>query len=374
LDGLLELTSRLSEPLSADEVASVVVDEAQAAVGALTAIMWTVDSPPTHATLVRAAGHSPGVLDEYARIPVEPWLPMGDAMLQRKPLFFESRAEFRNRYAAAEKKVSGQEPFRELSYVCLPLVVHGRAVAGVSLVFPGTRTFDEDERKFLTVLAHHAAQALDRARLFEREKKAREQLASLQQLAAVLSSAATVDAVAMLATRLGAEALGLVGACLWVTDDHGDLSLLGEYGVSEESRRRFRRIPVDSTLPAARVGRERQPLWCESEKDLEREHPSIAEAMGRGDAFQAYCALPLIRNERVLGVLAFNAGRRRRFQPEERGLLTTIAEHCADAVARARLYDDARRTKHHLQSVLEQMPIGILVSRPDSTLVYANDA
>jgi signal transduction histidine kinase len=371
LHGLLSLTSRLSEPLSAEEVARVVVDRAQAAVGAVTTIMWTVDDPPTHATLVRAVGHGPGVLERYGRIPLEPWLPMGDAILRREPLFFESRAEFRDRYGAAEKDAPGAE----LSYACLPLVVHGRAIGGVSLVFPFARAFDEEERMFLTVLAHHAAQALERATLAEHEKRARQQLASLQQLASALSSAATVEAVAMLATRGGAEALGLAGAGLWATDDRGDLRLRGDYGMTDESRRWFGHIPLDSTLPAARIARERRPLWCEAERDVEREHPSIAAALGRGDAFQAYGALPLVRDDRVLGVLAFSAGRPRRFSPEERTFLSTVAEHCADAFARARLYEEARRMERRLQSVLEHLPVGVLVSRPpDSTLVFANDA
>jgi signal transduction histidine kinase/GAF domain-containing protein/ActR/RegA family two-component response regulator len=372
---LLGLTSRLSEPLPAEEVARVVVDQAQAAVGALTALMWTVDDPPTHATLVRAVGHDAGVLDRYARIPLEPWLPMGDAMLRGEPLFFESRAEFRDRYETAEKQVTGKEPFRELSYACLPLVAHGRAIAGVSLVFPGTRAFDEEERMFLTVLAHHAAQALERASLFEREKQTLHRLASLQQLTSALSSAATVEAVATLASRVGAEALGLTAAGLWATDEQGDLWLLGEYSMPEEGRTLFRRIPVDSTLPAARIARERRPLWCESEQDLELEHPSIKAALGHGAQFKAYGALPLVRNDRVLGVLAFSAGRARRFLPEERAFLSTVAEHCADAFARARLYDDARQAERRLQSVLERLPVGVIISRPpDSTLVFSNDA
>jgi signal transduction histidine kinase/CheY-like chemotaxis protein/GAF domain-containing protein len=376
LHGLLGLTSRLSEPLPAEDVARVVVDEVQASAGALTAIMWTVDDPPSHATLLHSAGHAPDALERYRRIPLEPWLPMGDAMLRREPLFFESRAEFRHRYATAEKHVTGRDPFSELSYACLPLVAHGRAIGGVSLVFPGTRAFDDNERMFLTVLAHHAAQALERASLFEREKRAHQRMATLQQFAWALSSAATVEAVAVLATRVGAESLGLTGAGLWAIDHLGDLCLLGDHGMSEESRSTFRRIPIDSTLPAARIARERRPLWCESERDLESEHPSIGAALLRGGTFQSYVALPLVRGDRVYGVLAFSAGRARRFLSEERLFLSSIAEHCADAVARARLYDDARRTKRLLQGVLERLPVGVFVvsQPPDSTLVFSNDA
>jgi signal transduction histidine kinase/ActR/RegA family two-component response regulator len=346
---LLALTSRLSEPLTADDVARVVVDRAQAAVGAVTAIMWAVDDPPTYATMVRAVGEDPGLASDQ-RIRIEASHPMGDAILRREPLFFESRA-------------------------CLPLVVHGRVIGCISLLFGGMRAFDDEERMLLTVLAHHAAQALDRAHLLEREKAARQRLASLQQLTSALSSAATTEAVATLAARVGAEALGLVGAGLWAADDQGDLFLLGEYGMNDELRKIFRRIPIDSALPAARIARKRRALWCESEADLDTEDPSITAALGRGDAFQAYVALPLIRDDRVLGVLAFSAGRPRHFTPEERAFISTVAEHCADAIARARLYDDARRMELRLQSVLERLPVGVFVSRPpDSTLVFMNDA
>jgi signal transduction histidine kinase/ActR/RegA family two-component response regulator len=375
LQALLELTNRLSEQLETEEVARVVVDQARVAVGAVTTILWALDEPPTHATLVRAAGHSPGALPQYQRIPLEPWLPMGDAMLRREALFFESRADFRERYPIAERLVTGQEPFSELSYACLPLVAHGRAIAGLSLVFPGERVFDEDERRFLFVLAHHAGQALERARLFQREKQSRRRLESLQQLTSSLSSAATVGEVAALATRAAVGTLGFAGAVIWATNERADLCLLSETGMTEEHRERFRCIPHDSVLPAARVARDRRPVWCETERDVESEDPSLVAVVRRDDTLRSYGAVPLVREDRVLGVLAFSAGRPWRFLPEERAFMTTIAEQCADALARARLHDDARDSKHLLQSVLERLPVGVIVSRPpDSTLVLSNEA
>ena len=185
LQALLSLTNRLSEPLGADDIAAVVVDRAKEDVGAALAIMWMLDDPPTHAKLVRAVGLGPEALARYARIPIEPALPMGDAMLRREPLFFESRADFRSRYEAVEQRVaadSPDSPFPEFSYVCLPLVVHGKSIGGVSLIFSGARAFADDERMFLTVLAQHAAQAFERARLHD------EALAAERLLKSVISS------------------------------------------------------------------------------------------------------------------------------------------------------------------------------------------
>ncbi|HXU00579.1 MAG TPA: GAF domain-containing protein [Polyangia bacterium] len=375
LHGLLGLTSRLSEPMPADEVARVVVDQAQMAVGAVTALMWTVEDPPTHAKLVGASGQGPGVQERYARIPLEPWLPMGDAMLRCEPLFFESRADFSHRYETAEKQPRNSETFSELSYACLPLVVHGRAIGGVSLVFPYARTFDDDERMFLTVLAHHAAQALERATLFEREKRAQERLEHLKQLTAALSSAVTPEEVAGLAIQAGTQALGVARGAVWAADEQGDLRLLGSHGTLEQFVERFRHITADSALPLARVARDRLPLFHESEADVANQPAGIIDTMGRGDAFRAHGVLPLVREDRLLGVLAFGADRPRRFAVEERAFMSTVAEHCADALARARLYEDARRTERRLQSILERLPVGIFVSRgPNSTLLFANDA
>jgi signal transduction histidine kinase/transcriptional regulator with GAF, ATPase, and Fis domain len=375
LRGLLELTNRLSEPLRAEEVMQVVVDQLRTAVGAATAIMWSVDDPPTHATLVRASGLEPQALERNRRIPLEPWLPMGDAMLRLEPLFFATRSEFRDRYETAEKLVTGQQPFTDVSHACLPLVAHGRAIAGVSLVFPQAHDFEANERMFLTVLAHHAAQALERAALFERATQTRRRIEGLQQLTAAISSAATVADVGELATRVGAEALGFTTAALWVVDERGDLVLLSAHGILDEHREMFMRIPAGSDLPAARVVRDRRSHWLEDERGYEREPPGVIDVMRRYRDVRAYGALPLVRDDRVLGVIVFSVGDPHQFSPDERAFMATVADHCADAIARARLHDEARSTKKLLESVIARMPVGIIVARPaESTLVLTNEA
>jgi signal transduction histidine kinase len=372
---LLELTSRLSEAIPADEVARVVVDRAQAAMGAVSALMWTIEGPTPHAKLVGASGASEDVLERYARIPLEPWLPVSDAMLRCEAVFFESRFDFHSRYALAAQQLTTAAQYAELSCACLPLVVQGRAVGGVTLVFPHARTFDAEERMFLAVVAHHAAQALERASLFERERATQRRLAHLTELTAALSSAVTLDEVAQLVTRVGSQALGLAAAAVWATDERGNLRLLGSHGTRDPIIQSFRHVPADSELPLARVIRERGAIYHECEADLPSERGRLVQAMGSGEAFRAYAVLALVREDRALGALAFSADQPRRFPPEERAFMSSVAEHCADALSRARLYEDARRAERRLQSVLERLPVGIFISRaPDSTLAFANDA
>jgi PAS domain S-box-containing protein len=362
LEDLLELTAHLTAAVDADEIARIVVDEARTSVRASAALLWIVDDP-RHASLVRAIGIRPEVEAQYARIALKASNPMGGAMLEQESRFFESWDEL-------------GDPHDAISGACLPLVAHGRAIGCLSLVFPEARRFDERERRFLSVLAHHAAQALERSSLCtEREQRTRRRLEGLQHLTAALSSVATVEEVAALATRVGAETLGFTASAVWEIDDHGDLRMLSDHGIRDEDRATYARIPADSSLPVARVARDRRPLWLESERDLASEPASFIALATRDNTVRGYCVLPLVRSGQVLGVLAFNAGRARRFSREERAFMTTIADHCADALARARLLDDARSSKQLLQRVLERLPIGVCVTRaPDGRLVLWNDA
>jgi signal transduction histidine kinase/CheY-like chemotaxis protein len=183
-----------------------------------------------------------------------------------------------------------------------------------------------------------------------------ERLERVHRLTAALSAAVTVEEIARLAVRVGAEALGVSAAVLWATDERGDLRLLASHGAPETLLESFRHVAADSDGPAARAVRERRPLDQESDADNE-------------------WLLPLLRADRALGVLAFRTGRPRRLSPEEGGYAATIAERCADALARAFVYEEARRAEHRLQSVLDRLPVGVILARPPhAELVISNEA
>jgi signal transduction histidine kinase len=55
----------------------------------------------------------------------------------------------------------------------VPLVVEGRVLGGMGLNFPHGQPLDEDDRAFVVTLAHQCAQALERARLYAAERRAR---------------------------------------------------------------------------------------------------------------------------------------------------------------------------------------------------------
>jgi GAF domain-containing protein len=144
---LLALTDRLCEPLSLDQVVHIIVDEAVGATDADTGALWTVDDGARRANIVRSLGYEADHSASFQSVPLAPWLPMGDALLKREALFFECRADYGARYPEAEKASRSWRNFEELAYACLPLVVGGRSIAGVSIVYQHEHVFDGDERR-----------------------------------------------------------------------------------------------------------------------------------------------------------------------------------------------------------------------------------
>jgi signal transduction histidine kinase len=54
---------------------------------------------------------------------------------------------------------------------------------------------------------------------------------------------------------------------------------------------------------------------------------------------ESWAAIPLLQDDRALGALALGFSERREFAPEDRALIEAVAQQCAQALDRARLFD-----------------------------------
>ncbi|WP_084609962.1 GAF domain-containing protein [Archangium violaceum] len=174
---LQTLNAALSQVFTPPRVAEVVIDQGVAAVGAQVAALWLVDESSAHARLLRSVGLPPDVTGALAALPLGHGTPLDDALQQGQLVLLESHEELVRRYPLLEQRVRAAAPSAlPLAMACLPLRVDGQGLGVLALGFPGVHRFDDDERVFLTLLAHYAAQALERARLQAQERSAREAL------------------------------------------------------------------------------------------------------------------------------------------------------------------------------------------------------
>ncbi|HKV44661.1 MAG TPA: SpoIIE family protein phosphatase [bacterium] len=171
---LQAVTAALAEALTPARVAEVIVDQGVAALGAQAGAMSLLTEDGTTLELVRAVGYPDEFVARWQRTGPSTRISAVDAIRTREPVFLESRDALATRYSTISR------PWPILpdhgARAILPLI-GGQNVLGVlSFLFPEPRPFPPDERAFIQTLARQCAQALERARLHERDHHVAETL------------------------------------------------------------------------------------------------------------------------------------------------------------------------------------------------------
>jgi PAS domain S-box-containing protein len=245
---------------------------------------------------------------------------------------------------------------REVGYrsiMVVPLRARGRVLGAITLVAAeSARHFGQDDLAFAQDLADRAAVAIDNARLYQAAQVSRDateraatQLARLLHVTAALGEALTPEQVADVVIQTGLAAVDADGGSIFaLADDEGSFLVLSFRGYAAEQAPADMRIPADAPGPLHDVLRTRAIVTVETPAALVARWPHLAEAQARsGDA--ATATVPLLIDQRILGVLyvAFRAART--FSAEDTVFLQALARQCAQALDRARLYDAERQAR-----------------------------
>jgi PAS domain S-box-containing protein len=237
------------------------------------------------------------------------------------------------------------------SYMCVPLVARGNTLGAVTVMScSNDRRFDSNDVELLREVGHRAAIALDNARLFVDQQRARaeaeaaaERLSHLQTLATALSRAVTVDEVTKVIAAIATPHLSTTNRGLWLLDEEGQtLELVEGFDLGGGLSLRYASIATDANLPANEVFRTREPVIISSAAERDSRFPELEPIANEGASF---AAMPLIAEERTLGVLALGFEVGHIVQADELRYLMGMADQCAQALARALLYDRERQAR-----------------------------
>lgn len=164
------LTAALSQAVTLDGVGKAVVHEGKVLLGAQAgSVMLLVDNGTQLAALY-AQGDSRQLPEAWQRFPLEPGLCATEAVTTERPVLVGSFAEWQKRFWRSAP-LAGDGGYA--STAALPLLAEGAVVGVLAFHFTASVNFDEDYQALLAAVGHHCAEALDRARLYEAEQRAR---------------------------------------------------------------------------------------------------------------------------------------------------------------------------------------------------------
>ncbi len=172
-----DLAAALSESVTLQAVAHAVVKRGCVAVGATNGeVTLLAEEGTCFETLYSDAA---GRRDADRRLPVESGLCATEAVETRRPVFIASFNEWQEQYwRSASIAADGGY----VSSATLPLLVEGSVMGVLAFHFTAPVNFDEDYKVLLVSVAHHCAQALDRARLYESAQRARAEAETANRL------------------------------------------------------------------------------------------------------------------------------------------------------------------------------------------------
>ena len=290
-------------------------------------LIWVVDGHPQPTREFRLTTNSLGIVG---------WL-----RESRRSLLVRDFEAERESLPAQPRYISNDPP---RSAVFVPLLVGEIVLGAIAIQSRRARAFDEEHLRLLSIVATHAAAALDKARVYE---QAQQRAAHLQVLAEVTKQINVLQPLPALYKQIvESVAARLADYELSFYSKSGDwLRLQATTALTSESKTVT--LPVaDPDHVAAWAATERKAIVRESLPELEsRDDP-------RGDR-RAEMGIPVVIEDRVLGVLHIQSRTSGIFEANEKVLFESLAGQIAFAILESELYAAVQRRAEQLTTIAQ---------------------
>jgi signal transduction histidine kinase len=167
---LYTLSAGLSEAITLHAVAKTIVREGQVVAGASAGSVAVLVEDGAQFETLYSERHPPQLIDGWHRFAAEEGLCSTAAVQERRAVLISSFAEWQQQYP---RSASMAADGGYASVAVLPLLVENAPIGVLSFYFTAPLHFDAEYLALLTSIAHHAAQAIDRARSYDAAQQAR---------------------------------------------------------------------------------------------------------------------------------------------------------------------------------------------------------
>jgi len=187
-----------------------------------------------------------------------------------------------------------------------------------------------------------------------------------RSLSGTYDVAAVVDAVLSEGLKvLQADA----GGISLLHADESVLELIGHAGYLEEATNDWNRFPLSLDTPITDAVRQGRAVFL-SDTEFRDQYPHIHQL--HAPAFQSAAVLPLLIGGRAIGALSLSFCSDRSFSADEQAFLSTIADQCAPALDRSRLYQELQREQDWYRTVTQNSSDVVTILDAEDVITYAS--
>ncbi|UBV45412.1 PAS domain S-box protein (plasmid) [Deinococcus taeanensis] len=196
--------------------------------------------------------------------------------------------------------------------------------------------------------------------------------AALARISRALSATYDVSEVVDAALNEGLSAMEAAAGGIYLLRPDGQvLDLIGHAGYTDAAISGWEQFPVTLRTPVTDAIRERRPIFLR-DSEFRAQYAHMYEVHAR--TFQSAAALPLMVGANVIGAISLAFHDDRHFEPGEQEFLLTVADQCAPALDRSRLYHDLQREQDWYRTVTRNASDIVTVLSEQGVIAYESGA
>lgn len=332
-----EVSKTISSTLSVEQRLNKLAEGMVKALGVKGSTIRLLDE--TAGTLDVAASY--GLSEEYFKKgAVEADKSISEAMSGRTVQIRDARSDPRIQYPEAVKKEG------IVSILAVPIEVRGRVIGVVKLHAAEERGFSLDEVELVASLAEHGGLAIENARLLEQVFQEVQSLQAVTAVAKALSSTLDAPKILDLIVTKAIQVLNIKACSLRLLNPKTkQLVLTCSRGLSTEYLNKGP-VNTDRSIASTMAG---EVVWIQdAATDPSLQYPENA----RKEGIASMLSVPVLLQDKVIGVLRLYTARPRRFLDSEVEFAQSMAEFGALALQNAKLHENLRAD---YQAVMEDI-------------------
>ncbi|HZO30538.1 MAG TPA: GAF domain-containing protein [Chloroflexota bacterium] len=288
------------------------------------------------------------------RLPIDRRSFPGRAVAERRAVYVEDASAVDDAEYPLSGPLSRHHGVR--TSLSLPLMREGVPVGAIFLRRNVVRPFTERQIALAETFADQAVIAIENARLFQELQDRVDELRALGEVGQALASSLDLQTVLGMIVANATALAGADGGVVYEYDEaDGVFAVRAADGMLDA---------ITAALGAARfrlgegavgrAGATRQPFQVEDLRVSDILSPDLCDLL-LGQGMRSVLAVPLLREDRVLGGLVMSRRMTGAFPPEVVALLRTFATQSALAIDNARLYRAVEEATRHKSAFLANM-------------------
>lgn len=236
------------------------------------------------------------------------------------------------------------------SELCVPIRVNRKVIGIFNVESSRLDAFDEEDEQFLGTVAGTLGTALENVRLYETERKRREEAESLREAIASLSTYIQIEPLLDQILDSVRKIVPYDSASIFFGTGEKDMEIVAAKGFPPEEKVVGKRVP--NTAKWSDLVDTRQPLiMSDAQLDPRFEKWDVSERI------RGWMGVPMVTQDRVVGFINLDSHKVNAFSERDATLAQTFANSAAVAIQNAILFRSEREQRKREESMLELMRI-----------------